>query len=810
MKNNIKLLISFSVNKIAWLFLLTWISGISVYSCLAMDVLDDRRPPEHFCPITMEVMKDPVVASDGHSYERMAIEKYLKVTYHPKSPITGLSLGSQNLFDNQTLKTMIMDWKPGSQGEPSVLETRSASEIAQRVREEFNRNAALLNAAKDRDIVAFLGNTGAGKSTLVNLLAGKEIRVGDDEEDYILVNPHDPTAMVIGTGGSSETLYPKSIDVENLRFFDLPGFNDTDGSERNLVNAAFIRKILLDAASVRLVFVVGQDQFTADRSASVRQMFNCLKQLFVVEEDTDLVDNGVFVATKVTCSPQAEMTEFLLKKTDSQDKAALNEQLQSWSRKNRLSRMFHPLRDSSNTGIREQILGLIKETKATKIHGINVSALYPSDTKRDLERMFVSVLEGALARKLKEHPVMLPEYDRALEYYTSKDFWPSFSANVCEEDAAVGLLKEFCSIPYTKAQTGLEQGNGGKLKGHIQSLRSQRQERVKDIEKRTAQRTQEVIFSLVPAKLSDDYVTFDFAYHRDFYDEVCSPKSIGQLATDPIEQEVVRSCYAGLISRHSHEQMMRWHQKFSGIEALVKQNIDLKNELEATQRKFYVLVEEPLIKAREAEEERQKIQAQRVAEVERQRRIEAEEAERIRLSVPLAAQGHEAIYQRFLNGVLIYRPDGKSDNGRINLRISDLVNPLDGTFDLSQCGDTGNYLSISTGYRKVKRPENAKKVEIWFTPRFLVEKEILGTASHFKGIFPASWASTSPVGIIWSWGGWENLSDNFDYLTTEDMDNLSKIDLYENWKKAADVWVVRSDGAGRVRVVRVFHVLFVN
>lgn len=764
------------MNKIAWLWLLTWISGLSVYSCLAMDVLDDRRPPEHFCPITMEVMKDPVVASDGHSYERMAIEEYLKVTSRPKSPITGLPLNSQNLFDNQTLKTMIMDWKPGNQAEPSVLETRSASDIAQRVREEFNRNAALLNAAKDRDIVAFLGNTGAGKSTLVNLLAGKEIRVGDDEEDYILVNPHDPTAMVIGTGGSSETLYPKSIDVGNLRFFDLPGFNDTDGSERNLVNAAFIRKILLDAASVRLVFVVGQDQFTADRSASVRQMFNCLNQLFVVEGNTNLVDNGVFVATKVTCAPQAEMTEFLLKKTDSQDKAALNDQLQSWSRKNRLSRMFHPLRDSSNTGIREQILGLIKETKATKIHGINVSALYPSDTKRDLERMFVSVLEGALARKLKEHPGILTEYDRALEYYTSKDFWPSFSANVCEEDAAVGLLKEFCSIPYTKAQTGLEQGNGGKLKGHIQSLRSQRQERVKDIEKRTAQRTQEVILSLVPAKLSDDYVTFDFAYHRDFYDEVCSPKSIVQLATDPIEQEVVRSCYAGLISQHSHDQMMRWHQKFSGIESLRKQ-------LEVTQQKLYALVEEPLIKAREAEEERQKIQAQKVAEVERQRRIEAEEAERIRLSVPIAAQGHEAIYQRFLNGVLIYRPDGKSDNGRINLRISDLVNPLEGTFDLSQCGDTGNYLSISTGYRKVKRPENASKVEIWFAPRFLIERELGTTAGHFKPIIDNWKQDVAPVGMFWTWGDWDDLGW-YDYLTTENMENLSKIDLYENWKKS--------------------------
>ena len=146
------------------------------------------------------------------------------------------------------------------------------------------------------------------------------------------------------------------------------------------------------------------------------------------------------------------------------------------------------------------------------------------------------------------------------------------------------------------------------------------------------------------------------------------------------------------------------------------------------------------------------------------------------------ALGCEQICPGFLNGKLIYTPQ---DGGKvIELLISDLWNPLEGTFDLSQCGDTGNYLSISTGYRKGKRPENADKLEIWFAPRFLVENEIDTTAGHLKIIFPSKWPESAQVGMLVTWGGSYKM-DEYGYLTTENVDNLSKINLYENWRRAA-------------------------
>jgi hypothetical protein len=162
-------------------------------------------------------------------------------------------------------------------------------------------------------------------------------------------------------------------------------------------------------------------------------------------------------------------------------------------------------------------------------------------------------------------------------------------------------------------------------------------------------------------------------------------------------------------------------------------------------------------------------------------------------AIPPVAQGYEAIYQRFLNGVLVYRPQPGNDAGMIKLPIADLKpNPLEGTFDLSLCGDAGKYLSISTGYRKVIKPKNAKKVEIWLAPRFLIEKELATTASHFNAII-GKWTADAYVGIFWNWGGDNNLSW-FDYLVSQDIENLSKNNLYENWAQGASADALGSMG----------------
>jgi hypothetical protein len=171
------------------------------------------------------------------------------------------------------------------------------------------------------------------------------------------------------------------------------------------------------------------------------------------------------------------------------------------------------------------------------------------------------------------------------------------------------------------------------------------------------------------------------------------------------------------------------------------------------------------------------------------KRLKAPEVERIeiierpiRVAIPEIARGHEDIYERFLKGVLIYRPQEGSDVGKIEMPIAALANPLEGTFDLSRCDDAGEYLSISTGYRKGHKAANANKVEVWFAPRFLIEKELQGPASHFTPIM-RTWEINASVGIFWTWGGSNDLS-YFDYLNTMDLTDMVTKNMREIWTKS--------------------------
>lgn len=67
---------------------------------------DESIPNEYFCPITHQLMKDPVIATDGYTYERCAIERWFQGG-HGRSPMTNMPLATQTLIPNQTLKNMI-------------------------------------------------------------------------------------------------------------------------------------------------------------------------------------------------------------------------------------------------------------------------------------------------------------------------------------------------------------------------------------------------------------------------------------------------------------------------------------------------------------------------------------------------------------------------------------------------------------------------------------------------------------------------------------------------------------------------------
>ncbi|XP_071690964.1 U-box domain-containing protein 21-like [Rutidosis leptorrhynchoides] len=77
-----------------------------------MDVVVDQvTVPEHFrCPISLELMKDPVILSTGITYDRESIEKWIYEDGKHTCPVTGVVLTSLEPVPNHTIRRMIQDW----------------------------------------------------------------------------------------------------------------------------------------------------------------------------------------------------------------------------------------------------------------------------------------------------------------------------------------------------------------------------------------------------------------------------------------------------------------------------------------------------------------------------------------------------------------------------------------------------------------------------------------------------------------------------------------------------------------------------
>ncbi|XP_048885511.1 WD repeat, SAM and U-box domain-containing protein 1-like isoform X2 [Brienomyrus brachyistius] len=77
---------------------------------LKMSMVCTGVPDEFLCPITREIMTDPVIAADGFSYEKDAIEGWIS-SRNRSSPMTNLPLQTTVLTPNRTLKLAIGRWK---------------------------------------------------------------------------------------------------------------------------------------------------------------------------------------------------------------------------------------------------------------------------------------------------------------------------------------------------------------------------------------------------------------------------------------------------------------------------------------------------------------------------------------------------------------------------------------------------------------------------------------------------------------------------------------------------------------------------
>lgn len=86
---------------------LHWLRGDDPAALYGIE--DDKLPSEFLCPITLNIMKEPVLCADGHTYEKAAITEWF-VAGKTSSPMTNLPLTHQNLTANLHLQQQIADY----------------------------------------------------------------------------------------------------------------------------------------------------------------------------------------------------------------------------------------------------------------------------------------------------------------------------------------------------------------------------------------------------------------------------------------------------------------------------------------------------------------------------------------------------------------------------------------------------------------------------------------------------------------------------------------------------------------------------
>lgn len=74
------------------------------------EVAEALTIPMHFrCPISLDLMKDPVTLSTGITYDRESIERWIE-SGNGTCPVTNLALDSFEEIPNHTIRRMIQDW----------------------------------------------------------------------------------------------------------------------------------------------------------------------------------------------------------------------------------------------------------------------------------------------------------------------------------------------------------------------------------------------------------------------------------------------------------------------------------------------------------------------------------------------------------------------------------------------------------------------------------------------------------------------------------------------------------------------------
>lgn len=185
---------------------------------------------EHFiCPITQEVMTDPVIGSDGITYERSAIEAWFAAG-HATSPLTRQPMASRSLVPNIALRSAIADAlkaspapaaapaaaAPAPAAGPSVSVTRRpGGDLVIKITEDSAASALPTILIDVLDISGSMGNAAAEPSRNAEAAAFSRADLVQHSvaTQIELMRPTDQLGIVLFDHGVTEALQPIAMNA---------------------------------------------------------------------------------------------------------------------------------------------------------------------------------------------------------------------------------------------------------------------------------------------------------------------------------------------------------------------------------------------------------------------------------------------------------------------------------------------------------------------------------------------------------------------------------------------------------------------
>jgi energy-coupling factor transporter ATP-binding protein EcfA2 len=137
---------------------------------------------------------------------------------------------------------------------------------------------------KEGRIVFVIGNTGAGKSTLVNFVHGCTMERFSNKNSTFAFRVHEgsrkPELMPIDHNNTSTTFIPGIEGDANFTYVECPGVLDNRGNEVNIANTVNIRQVIHASKNGIVVVLLNYYTLKADRGKGLRDLATILEDLF--------------------------------------------------------------------------------------------------------------------------------------------------------------------------------------------------------------------------------------------------------------------------------------------------------------------------------------------------------------------------------------------------------------------------------------------------------------------------------------------------------------------------------------------------